>query len=531
VSSSSARRPAILLAGMLLLPVTARAEPGPDTPPVTVQASTPELIDLARAQGRLGRAAAARLLAYALADPGRVPPAYRGDRPWRGTWWLLRLRDEVAGLPPGRDRREIRTILGPQGGADAQGAATCGTSGTPLPDTLNTAHFHIEHNAALIGGGLTIQDYADSLERAWRVEVERFGWARPPSHPQRPAPGKRYHVRIDALAANHYGFVANFGSYAGRVGNNPATSWNEGDADASCMVLNQNLSGFPSSPRDSLDATTAHEFNHSIQFGYGALAGPNVPDLNVVEGGATWMEDEVFDGSNDNRHYLWPDVADDMGDYDASPYGYWVVWRAMLERYGSGQRGGSESVFQRFWVQISKNASSMLVAMDRALGAKGTTLANEFHRAAVALKFNRPCGSGYRRAVCLEEGSGYVGAAGATPVHRSIPSAPGRATGKIADNYSVQWVRVPSSGPAFRVVLRNRSGGGRLRATMACDTGEEIRRTRLSRVAGPGQSARVPRFRPGPCAQAVVVITNQKRTAANPATSASRDYSLAIRPV
>ena len=75
------------------------------------------------------------------------------------------------------------------------------------------------------------------------------------------------------------------------------------------MVLNRDYSGFPSTPQASLDSTTAHEFNHSIQFGYGALAGANVPDDVFVEGGATWMEDEVHDAADDNYNYLWPGFA------------------------------------------------------------------------------------------------------------------------------------------------------------------------------------------------------------------------------
>jgi hypothetical protein len=54
-----------------------------------------------------------------------------------------------------------------------------------------------------------------------------------------------------------------------------------------------------------MDATTAHEFNHSIQFGLGALTGANAADDALVEGGATWMEDEVYDNSDDNLPGIW----------------------------------------------------------------------------------------------------------------------------------------------------------------------------------------------------------------------------------
>ena len=70
------------------------------------------------------------------------------------------------------------------------------------------------------------------------------------------------------------------------------------------MVLNQDYRRFPSPPLKSLQATAAHEFNHGIQFGEGGLTGVGAPDLVFTEGGATWMEDEVFDTANDNYFYL-----------------------------------------------------------------------------------------------------------------------------------------------------------------------------------------------------------------------------------
>jgi hypothetical protein len=114
------------------------------------------------------------------------------------------------------------------------------------------------------------------------------------------------------------------------------------------MVLNRDYGGFPSVPQAALDATTAHELNHSIQYGYGALHGSNLPDDVFAEGGATWMEDEVHDGADDNHGYLWPTFADSLGDYDGSPYPYWITFRRLTERYGTGSAFGGEQVMQDF---------------------------------------------------------------------------------------------------------------------------------------------------------------------------------------
>ena len=179
--------------------------------------------------------------------------------------------------------------------------------------------------------------------------------------------------------------------------------------------MNRDYSGFPSTPQDSFDSTTAHEFNHSIQFGYGGLSGANEPDEVFVEGGATWMEDEVQHAADDNRHYLWPDFHDSMGEYNDSPYPYWITFRGLTERYGTGVAGGAEQVMQDFWELTSQNAASNQAALASALDAAGTTLADAFHVYAVAVKFNRACGGGYVYPYCFEEGPGYVSVAGPTP--------------------------------------------------------------------------------------------------------------------
>ncbi len=310
------------------------------------------------------------------------------------------------------------------------------------------------------------------------------------------------------------------------MGNNPATAWDDADAYASCMVLNRDYSGFPSTPQASLDSTTAHEFNHSIQFGYGALAGANTPDQVFVEGGATWMEDEVHDAADDNRFYLWPVFRDSMGDYDNSPYPYWITFRGMTERYGAGSAGGAEQVMQDFWELTSQNAKSNQEAIAAALSVRGTTLADAFHAYAVAAKFNRPCAGGYAYPYCFEEGAGYVSIAGATPVHATVASVGASATTSVEDNHALAWVALPSSAAPYDVTLSNTSAGGQLRGTVACDTGSGLQLSALPSVAAGGQSSSLVGFNPAGCAARVLVVTNQSQTAANPTSSASRSFTV-----
>ena len=449
------RFPASLLVASLLLvaaPALARAKP-----------PTPELIERAEQGGQLGRSQADLYRAYALAAPERLPAAFRSAAPWDGTLTLLEVRRDLPTLRQA-EREKIQALLAPQ----AQGPS-CSNESSNQTSTHTTTHFHITYDG--VDAGLTVAGYAASLEDSWQKEVDSFGWAAPPIFAANPAPGNRYHVRIDDLGPGLYGFVSPQGTYAGFVGNNPATAWDDADAYASCMVLNRDYSGFPSTPQASLDSTTAHEFNHSIQFGYGALAGANFPDDVFVEGGATWMEDEVHDAADDNRFYLWPVFRDSMGDYDNSPYPYWITFRGMTERYGAGSAGGAEQVMQDFWELTSQNAKSNQEAMAAALGVRGTTLADAFHAYAVAAKFNRPCAGGYAYPYCFEEGAGYVSIAGATAVHATVASVGASATTSVEDNHALAWVALPSSSAPYDVTLSNTSAGGQLRGTVACDTG------------------------------------------------------------
>ncbi len=119
------------------------------------------------------------------------------------------------------------------------------------------------------------------------------------------------------------------------------------------------------------------------------------------------MEDEVFDSANDNYNYLWPTFTMCMGEYTNSPYPYWITWRGLTERYGTGTAGGGEQVMQDFWELTSKNTGDNLSAMNAALVNKGTNLADAYHAYAIAVKFNKPCTGGYNvPGYCLMEGPG-----------------------------------------------------------------------------------------------------------------------------
>jgi hypothetical protein len=524
---------AVLTPALVLL---ASASPAAAALPVP---STPQLIERAE----LSHAEELRMLAYAVGRLDRLPVRFRSNAPWDGTLVLHRLRREAPRLRDGAARGAILAILEPRRRINTEPSVNCDVlSVGPNPQAYVSEYFYIEYPDNLVfQGGLTIEDYAASLDGAWEKEINEFGYAAPPIHPD--APAEKYNVRVGPLGAGLYGFVSPIGTYAGEVGDNPNTPWTEDDADASCMGLNSDyVTGFDQltvgTPRGRLDATTAHEFLHSIQFGYGALDnGDHEPDANFVEGQATWMEDEAYDGADDNQNYLYPAFDDGMGEHDGDPYGYFLTWRGLTERFGTGTPGTHEDFVERFWEIVSREEAGQMDALEDAYATTGVSVATGYHDYARAARFLKACGGGYVQPYCFEEADAYAEVAGGRPEpHGAIDSTTGshgtdEEPAEIEDNYALNWIDLPASDQEIEAQLDNKDqGGGGLRLSVVCDTGSALRVSEAD-AAYADDDARV-RFDPRGCASrpSAVISNETRRGGHNPEESTVTPYVLSVRP-
>jgi hypothetical protein len=326
-----------------------------------------------------------------------------------------------------------------------------------------------------------------------------------------------------------YGYVTNNGLHAGLVGDNPNTTWDDADSYATCMALNNNYDPtyFPSPALASLQATAAHEFNHSIQYGYGTLTGGNEVEGNFVEGGATWMEDEVFDTANDNHFYLWPDFDQCMGEYSGDEYAYWITYRGLTEQYGTGAGDAGEQIMQDFWESVSQSSdNNSLDALNQALLVRGETLADSYHRYAVAANFIKPCSGGYVYPYCFEEGAKYLATAGPTSPHGAITTIGDDYSGSVRDFYALNWVDLPTGTEPISVTLKNDSSGGVLQMSLACDTGSSLRVWPMPALAGAGESSTLFYYDRTACTNITAVITNQAQTDPDPSSCPARNYTI-----
>jgi hypothetical protein len=468
--------------------------------------STPQLIKMSYKNGEIDSDVANLYLARALQNNNNLPSKYRGEIPYDGTFVILELRKSLNnGKLRASTTNEISSII--ESFCEADGIPT---SLYQLSSSTFTEHFYIEYEE--ITGGLDIQDYINTLETTWSVQIDDFGWAAPPVFNENPPPNNLYHVRILNLSPDVYGFVSTIGTHAGFVGDNPNTAWDDKDASATCMVLNNNYVETGSNPLIAAQVTAAHEFHHSIQYGYTDLFDFNsfgiAPNYAFIEGGATWMEDEIFDNANDNYQFLWPRFDDSLG-FPSESYSHWITIRGLTEKFGSGIEGGSEQVMQDFWENISKGSVSEIEALNIALLNKGTNLSDAFQAYAIAVKYNKPCSENYVYPYCLEEGPQYVAAAGVTQVSEDL-SLGETYSESLSGGYALSWVSLPKQA-IYNVVLKNiGSSSGEFRASVVCDTGNGFIINKFPIIVHSGQSSSLQNLDTSNCNSTFAVVVNQE---------------------
>lgn len=525
---------------LILLPSASNEQP------MATGLSTDQLIERDEALGLIDTPTADLYLTYALGGDSRLPVNYQSDVPWRGTAaaWRVSRNSQAAALsrllaPSSAFATEIYARIRAIDAVAPCGSGMVGFAG--IPSTIESAHFHVEYDP--IAAPLTIASYVTSLEHAWTTEIDSFGQYTPLLTT---GVNGKFYVSIVSLGNSLYGYDTNGGLHGSTVPvDNPSTPWLE-PGIATCITLNSDFS-FASNRQAALDATTAHEFFHAIQFGMGVIepetlvSNPQIGPIPLFsEAAATLMEDEVADSSNDNYNYLWPNLKICLGDdhidptqRNVMPYRYWVLLRGMTERYGHTLPGGIEQWLQDVLIANSRDRLVFLDAYQQAFVNRGTTLADAFHNAAITISERKQCGGGYGYPTCFSEAIAY-NAYGAL---RSLQGADATLSGinssfsgSLPDNFTAGWLNLPKTSSKYKVQLVNTSAGGEFHASLVCDTGSALQVTALSSLVIAGQQAASPSFSSAGCNSVLLVITNQFQTAANPTTCSVRSYKVTVLP-
>ena len=511
---------AALLFGVLcLLAQPGTASAAPSAPP-----STPELIDQAHATGAISAEERILLLAYAVYEPDSLPVAYRSDSPWFGTDAVAEIRAAYGALED--DDSQVTAAGTAELSRLLRSAAATVCDQDDGANNLQSTNFRLNYDT--ISGGVTAQRYLDSLEQAYAVEVTEYGWAKPPycvagvGGCVETNPWNRYPVQVVDLGGGLYGYVtAPGGNYADFVGDNPNTPTKESDSVASCMVLNRDYSSFPGGALFALDVTTAHEFVHSIQFGYGDPGSSE--NAMWYESMAADVEDDVLDDANDNYQYLWPEFDLCLGNIPSQPFGlrysYWPFFRY------AGEQHGGEVLFQSFWENVAQGQPA-LIAYARALTEQGANLNDTYHDFAIATGFLQECpdSSPY----CYVEGAGYAGVVGLPEIHGAVDGTGDAFSGALQNHYALNWIQLPVDGPYNVAFAVDADAPGPLRVSLVAESPSGLTVTPLTPAAG-ARAATLPLYTPPTGATRVLaVITNQEMTSVTPSFCATSAYTLSV---
>jgi len=151
--------------------------------------------------------------------------------------------------------------------------------------TIDPGDYNSVSDADLDNSGIPdyVEETAYSLDYSFHVEVENIGFKSPPDDDN--IDGPEWDVYIMDLNGL-YGYT----SYANRSGGGWITY----------IVIDNDYQETNTKGIKGMRVTTAHEFNHMIQFGYNFRD----DDIFLMEASATWMEDVVYDYVNDYVYYL-----------------------------------------------------------------------------------------------------------------------------------------------------------------------------------------------------------------------------------
>jgi hypothetical protein len=294
-------------------------------------------------------------------------------------------RDASAGLDT-MERRELRLELAELDGAQrSRAAAVLARPGQSRQQCFTTVCVHWYTT----GADRASRSYVDRAAEVAEHVLETYadaGYRAPRSDGTRGGNGLLDIYLEDLGTQGLYGYCD---TDAAPTGDGP---W---DVPAYCAFDND-YAEFPShTPLENLQVTAAHELFHAVQFAYDYLE-----DVWFMESTATWAEDEVYDGVNDNVQYLGssplaqPAVPLDK-DGGLRVYGGWIFFRYLTERHPDAE-GGLPVLVREIWERADGSAGGpddySIAAVKHVLAAHGGGLRTVWARFAAA---NRRPGAAY----------------------------------------------------------------------------------------------------------------------------------------
>lgn len=242
-------------------------------------------------------------------------------------------------------------------------------SGTGAPD-FNTINQYT-------GLGLTsTTDWANTVADTFEYVYSQYV-----TKGYQPAPTSSgvYEIYLNNQASQGYYGLTNSDQHVSAGYPNAYSSWMEIDSSFTSSIYHPGTY----SPLQSLQVTAAHEYHHAIQYGYNYYF-----DIWYAEATSTWMEDELYDGVNQNYTYIaaWfnnstkaLDLAvNSSATSTGAGYSRWIFNRYLSEQHGATAiRSVWEAVGNR--TSVGGNDIPMVPVLEYVLsGTYGTTLGTDY---------------------------------------------------------------------------------------------------------------------------------------------------------
>jgi hypothetical protein len=218
-----------------------------------------------------------------------------------------------------------------------------------------STHICVHWSTAGIDGSTNAwaQKTLDYMSHVWSREVGKLRYRAPLKDGRHGGNGKLDVYLKDLGGQGIYGYCAP--EYSGP---RPRT------ASGYCALDNDfSRAQFGIRPVNALHVTAAHEFFHASQFAYDYLE-----DAWIMEATATWMEEQVADGVNDNRQYLpYGQLGDPTSSLDwfnpngVGQYGQWLYFQYLQQLYGRG-------IVRKIWGELPGRKHYSTQVLDAAIG-------------------------------------------------------------------------------------------------------------------------------------------------------------------
>ena len=385
-----------LIAGLCAAIPTAGAAPRVHAASALTLPAHPDGLSRALAAGRISPAKEALLRAQALFHPARVAAVY-GPVAHSGGDATIILRDLALRLDglTATERGTADAILArPTDSGDPLGNAWTVPEATGSPDCGPNICIHWASGTGGDAPAATdttpangIPDYVDQAlviaENVWSTEVGTMGYRAPLSDvtSTNHGPDGKLDIYLTNLGPQLYGYCTTDDPGLATPGTFTASAYCVVDNNFTEPVFQNHT------PIQNLKVTLAHEFFHAVQFAYDIGE-----DTWLMEGTATWMEDQVYDSINDNRQYLqnsqlkYPWIPLDHSARCCFQYGSWIWFRFLSETMGP-------AVIQEIWNRAAAAPGGpddySTQAIRHVLAAHGTTFRKKFASFAVWNKISR----------------------------------------------------------------------------------------------------------------------------------------------